>query len=156
VEIEHLAQTDVDRADAAADRRRQRPLDRDPVGADLLDRLVGEPGVLAVDLVRLLAGVDLAPGDAAAPAVGAGDGGVEDAHRGLPDVGSGTVAPEEGDERVVGPREAARSARGDALPPPRGAELAGGGQGGVRYTRSGRLPPRRRREVLGSRARLLL
>ena len=43
VEVEHLAQRDVQAADAAADRRRQRPLDGDLVGLDRLERVVRQP-----------------------------------------------------------------------------------------------------------------
>src|SRR5262249_40574519 len=56
----------------------------------------------AVHCVGLLAGIDLAPGDLAPALVGLGHGGVEDAHRRLPDVGPGAVALDEGDDRVVG------------------------------------------------------
>ncbi len=78
VEVEHLAERDVERADAAADGRRERPLDADEVGAEGLDRLVGEPVVGLLE--RLLAGEDLVPGDRLLAAVGLLDGGVEDAH----------------------------------------------------------------------------
>ena len=61
VEVQHLADGDVQRADAAADRGRQRALDADEVGLERLQRLVGQPGV--EQLLRLLAGVDLGPGD---------------------------------------------------------------------------------------------
>ena len=50
VEVEFLAQRDVERADAAADRRRQRALDRDHVVAHRLERLRRQPDVGAVDL----------------------------------------------------------------------------------------------------------
>ena len=40
VEVQHLTQRDVQAADAAADRRRQRPLDRDFVGLDRFERVV--------------------------------------------------------------------------------------------------------------------
>src|ERR1039458_8518448 len=45
VEIEHLAQGDVERADAAANRSRQRPLDADQEFAECLDGFVGQPGL---------------------------------------------------------------------------------------------------------------
>ena len=54
VEVELLAQRDVQRADAAADRRGERPLDADQVLAEGVERLVRQP---VVDLLeRLLAG----------------------------------------------------------------------------------------------------
>ena len=61
IEIEHLAQRDVEAADAAADRRGQRTLDRDLVGADGLERVVRQP--LAVLFLGLLAGRHLEPDD---------------------------------------------------------------------------------------------
>jgi hypothetical protein len=50
-----------------------------------VDRLVGQPVVELVE--RLLAGVDLHPGDLLLAAVRLLDGRIEDAHRGAPDVG---------------------------------------------------------------------
>ena len=50
VEVEHLAERDVERADAAADGRGQRPLDADEVLAERLDRLVGSQ--VGVELVK--------------------------------------------------------------------------------------------------------
>ena len=99
VQVEHLAQRDVQRADAAADRRRERSLDRDEVVAAGLHGLFRQPGV--VEVVRLLAGEDLHPVDLALAAVGLGDRGVEHAHGCAPDVGAGAVALDEGDDRVV-------------------------------------------------------
>ena len=100
IEVEELAQRDVQRADAAADGRRERALDRDQVLAAGGDGLVRQPSV--EELVGLLARVDLEPVDLAAAAVGLGDGGVEDAHRGAPDVRARAVAFDEGDDRVCG------------------------------------------------------
>ena len=45
VEIEHLAQRDVERADAAADRRGQRAFDADEIFLERLDRVVRQPVV---------------------------------------------------------------------------------------------------------------
>src|SRR5262249_12487770 len=45
VKIEHLAQRDVQRANAAADRCRERALDADVVLAEGFDRVVGQPGI---------------------------------------------------------------------------------------------------------------
>src|SRR5262249_2909798 len=61
VEVEHLAERHVERADAAADRRRERPLDADH---ELLERgnsVLREPVLEAVE--RLLAREDLHPRD---------------------------------------------------------------------------------------------
>ncbi len=105
VEVEHLAQRDVQRADATADRRRERALDRDQVFAAGLDGFVGQPGV--EEVVGLLAGIDLHPVDLALAAVGLGDRGVEHAHGGAPDVGAGAVAFDERDDGLVGNGELA-------------------------------------------------
>src|SRR6266568_847294 len=99
VEVEELPERVVERADAAADRRGERPLDADEVLAERLDRLVGEPGVELRE--RLLAGVDLGPGDAPRATVGLLDRGAEDAHRRAPDVAAGPVALDEGDDRPI-------------------------------------------------------
>ena len=53
VEVEDLAQRDVERADAAADRRGERALDPDQVLAERVDGLVGQP--VAGRVERLLA-----------------------------------------------------------------------------------------------------
>ena len=45
VEVEHLAQGDVERADAAADGRGERALDADEVFLERLDGVVGQPVV---------------------------------------------------------------------------------------------------------------
>ena len=45
VQIEQLPQRDIERADAAADRRRQRALDRHQVVAAGRDGLIRQPGV---------------------------------------------------------------------------------------------------------------
>jgi hypothetical protein len=68
VEVEHLAQRDVERADAAADRRGQRALDADEIFLERLDRVVRQP-VVELGLGRL-AGEDLEPGDFLLAAVG--------------------------------------------------------------------------------------
>ena len=101
VEVELLAQRDVERADAAADRRGQRPLDRDHVVAQDRERLLRQPHVGPVDLGRLLAGVDLHPVDPALAAVGLRHRGVDDLdhHRG--DVDARAVALDVGDDRLV-------------------------------------------------------
>ena len=61
VEIEHLAQRDVERADAAADRRGERAFDADEIFLERLDGVVGQPVVELV--LGGLAGEDLEPGD---------------------------------------------------------------------------------------------
>jgi hypothetical protein len=100
VEVEELAQGDVQRADAAADRGREGPLDADEVLPEGLDRLVGKPRPEVV--VGLLAREDLHPGDLPLAAVGLLDRGVQDAHGRAPDIRSRAVALDEGDDGIVG------------------------------------------------------
>ncbi len=67
-EVEHLPQRDVQRSDAAADRRRQRTLDADEIVAERVDRFVGQPVVELLE--ALLARVDFHPRDLPLAAVG--------------------------------------------------------------------------------------
>src|SRR3989441_1259630 len=104
VEVEHLAQRHVERAEPFADGRGERALDGDEVLADDVERLLGQQvrrTVLAVDLGRFLAGVHLGPRDLLLALVGLLHGGIEHAHGRRPDVGPGAVALDEGDDRVV-------------------------------------------------------
>ena len=82
VEVEHLAQGDVERADAAADRRGQRAFDADEEFLERLDGVVRQPVVELLE--RFLAGEDFEPGDLALAAVGLLHRGVEHAHAGAP------------------------------------------------------------------------
>ena len=100
IEIENLAQCHVERANAAADRSRQRSLDGNAQIARRVHRVVRQPGVELAE--GLLAGENLKPLDGALAAVGLFDRGVEDALRGLPDVAAGAVAFDEGNDGIVG------------------------------------------------------
>ena len=100
VEVEDLAQGDVERADAAADRRGERALDADEVLAEGVDRLVGQPVARLVE--RLLAGEHLLPRDRLAVL---GRRRVEDQLGGGPDVDAGAVALDERDDGLVGDGE---------------------------------------------------
>ncbi len=104
IEIEHLPQRDVEAADAAAHRRRQRPLDRDLVGADGFERVVRQP--LAVLFLGLLAGGHLEPMNPPGAPERLFHRRIEHAHAGTPDVGAGAVAFDERDDRIVGNDEA--------------------------------------------------
>ena len=97
VQVEDLAQRDVERADAAADRRGERALDPDQVLLERLDGLVGQPVAGLVE--RLLAGEHLFPLDRLAVLLGRR---VEHELRRGPDVDAGAVALDERDDRVVG------------------------------------------------------
>src|SRR6185295_11068393 len=87
-------------------------LDPDQVLAECLHRLVGEPVVEQV--LALLAGVDLHPGDLAASAVSLLYRRVEHPLRGAPDVGARSVSLDERQDRLVGDGEAA-AGDGDCL-----------------------------------------
>jgi hypothetical protein len=101
VEVELLAQGDVERADAAADRGGHRALDGDRVFLQRVEGLLGQPDVAAVELGGFLAGIDFHPVDLLLAAVGLGHRGVDhlDHHRG--DVHADAVAFDVGDDRIV-------------------------------------------------------
>jgi hypothetical protein len=61
VQIQQLPKRDVERPDAAADRRRQRTLDANVVLAERVDRLIRKPRVELLE--ALFAGVDFLPRD---------------------------------------------------------------------------------------------
>src|SRR5262249_49686994 len=94
VEIEELAQGDVERADAATDRRGQRPLDTDAILLERFDGLVGQPASGLLE--RLLAGEHFLPLHLALAFVCFFNSGVEHAHRGAPDVAAGPITFAEG------------------------------------------------------------
>src|SRR3989454_12519734 len=104
VEVEHLAQGHVERAETFADRRGQRALDGDQVLADDVEGLFGQKigrAVLAVDRVRLLPRVDLRPRELLLAPIGLLDGGVQHPDRGRPDVRTRAVALDEGDDGTI-------------------------------------------------------
>ena len=94
VEVEALAQADVDRAEAAADRRRDRALERDPVAPDRVERLVGQR-VAAVRRHHVLARLADVPVELDA-------GRLEHAARRLGELGAGAVAGDEHDPCATG------------------------------------------------------
>ena len=100
VEVEKLAQGHVEGADAAADRRGERPFDGDAEIAGGGHGVVGEPGGELAE--GFFAGEDFKPADGALAAVGFLYCAVEDALRGLPDVAAGTVAFDERDDGAIG------------------------------------------------------
>ncbi len=104
VEVEFLAQRDVERADAAADGRGQRALDRYRVLLAGAERFLGQPDVRAIDARRLFASIDLHPGDLLLAAVGLGHGGIDHCLHHRRDVDTNAVALDEGDDRIVGRR----------------------------------------------------
>src|SRR5690606_25398113 len=91
---------------------------------DRRQRFVGEPGI--EELLRLLARIDLVPGEAALPAVRALHGAIEDVLRGAPDVWAGAVALDERDDGLIGNLEGSL-AKGDGLARGGGTRQAGRG-----------------------------
>ena len=130
VEVELLAERDVEGTDAAAGRRGERALDAHEVFTEGGQGRLGEP--VAGLLEGLFAREDFEPLDLALAGVGLGDRGVEDAHGGAPDVRTGAVAFDEGHDGMVGDgqfavgdRDAAgcggaHGKKGDNKPPPGG------------------------------------
>ncbi len=98
-QVEHLPQRDVQRSDAAADRRRQWSLDANEVGAKRFNRFVRKPVIELLE--TLFAGVDFLPGDCALATVGFPDSCIEHTHARAPDVGAGAVAFDERNDRIV-------------------------------------------------------
>src|SRR5690606_38616262 len=97
-----LTDRDVDRADAATDRRGERTLDADLVLLDGVEGLLREPDDLAVHVVGLVAGIHLHPGDPATVAVRVLYRRVQDPLRGRPDVGPRPITLDEADDGLVG------------------------------------------------------
>jgi len=93
IQVEHLAERDVERADAFAHRSGQRAFDADEVILERLDGFVREPVVEFLE--RLLTGPDFEPFDLALTGIRFLDGGVEHADAGGPDVRAGAVATDE-------------------------------------------------------------
>jgi hypothetical protein len=89
IEVEALAEGDVDRAEPSADRGRDRPLQRDPALANRVENVVGKR-VAAVLLHHVAAGQLDVPGEL-------DSGRLEHAARGLGQLGTGAVAGDEGD-----------------------------------------------------------
>src|SRR5207249_1261460 len=129
VEVEHLPERHVERANTAADRGGERSLDADDELLEGRDRVLGEPVLEAVE--GLLAGVDLHPGDLPLAAVRLAYRGVEDRLAGAPDVGPRAVAFDEGDDGLIGDVEAPVGARADG--------------GGHRIPSNKKIPPHARR-----------
>src|SRR5262249_50207154 len=101
VEVELLAQRDVDRANSAADRCGERSLDRNDELARGLESFVWQPDMLSVDFAGLLPGVHLHPLDAAPAAIGNVDRCVHHPDHHRSNVDAGTVALDERNNGTV-------------------------------------------------------
>lgn len=100
IEIEDLAQSNVERANAASDGRCQRAFNGDTKFADGGDGVIREP-VLKTSF-GLLSGKNFVPNDGALAVIRLFDCGVEHTSGGFPDIATGTVALNEGNNRVIG------------------------------------------------------
>ena len=92
VQVELLAQSHIQRTDAAAHGGSQGTLDRHHVIANGVQGFFGQPDVRAVHIGRLLAGEHFHPMDLALAAVGLGHGSVHHFKHHRRDVQAGTVA----------------------------------------------------------------
>ena len=109
VEIEQLAEGDVEAADAAADRCGEGTFDGDGVFFDGFEGFIGKPGVVAICVDGFFAGVNFHPFDFFGSAIGFFNGGIEDGFHGGRDVDADTVAFDVGDDGVVGDMESVGS-----------------------------------------------
>jgi len=98
IQVEHLAQRDVEGADAATDGGRERAFDADQVFLEGRDRVIGQPGIKLVP--GSFAGIHLEPGNPALAVVGLPDRRVKHALAGGPNIGARAVAADERQYRV--------------------------------------------------------
>ena len=101
VQVEILAQGDVQRAETTTDRRGQGALDGDDQFLDRFQGFLGEV-VAVIDLGGFLTQENFAPVDLAIPGVGFFDRRIPDPQRGAGDVGADTVAFDIADDRLIG------------------------------------------------------
>ncbi len=100
VQIEQLAQGNVQRTNAASDRSRERTLDPHQEFPECLGRLVWQPAL--EHLERFLPRVYFHPVDFALAAIGFLHRCVEHAHRRAPDIPPRAIAFYKGDNRMIG------------------------------------------------------
>ena len=101
IEIQPLAQGDVYAANAAAYRGCQRAFERDHIFIDCVQSFLWQPYDLLVDIVGLVAGIDLHPDDLFLAAVGLGHRGIQHGLAGRPNVGASAIAFNEADNGIV-------------------------------------------------------
>ena len=99
VQVENLAQGDIDRTDAAANRRCKRPLDTDEIFTKRSHGVVWQPFIKFV--LGFLSGEHLEPNDLFCAAVGFLHSCVEYELASSPDVRANAVAPNERDDWVI-------------------------------------------------------
>ncbi len=100
IEVEDLAESDVEAADATADGGGEGAFDADEVFAEIVEGFLGEP--VAGGVERFFAGEDFVPMHFSGSTGGDFDGRVEDSDAGFPDIGTGSVTFDEWDDGVVG------------------------------------------------------
>src|SRR5690606_32020664 len=101
VQVELLAQGDVQRTDAATDGCGERTLDRDNVFTDRVERFVGQPDVGAVHLGGLFTVVDFHPVNLALAALRLRNCSGDDLEHVGRDVGDRNVAIDEGNDGLI-------------------------------------------------------
>jgi hypothetical protein len=99
IEVQLLANGDIEAAEATAHRRGERSFDRHAVFADGVDGFLRK--IAAGDGVATLAREHFHPGDLAAIAIAMRNRLVEDVLRGAPDIGADAVAFDKADDRRV-------------------------------------------------------
>ena len=129
IQIKDLAQGHVQRTDATTHGCGEGAFDGHAVGADRLEGVLRQVLVGAVEVASFIAGVDLEPFDALAATVGLGHGRIQHLLGGGPDVHAGAIAPDEGNDRVVG-HHGLTVLEADRCALARGGELLELGHGG--------------------------
>ncbi len=114
VEIEQLAQTDVERRHAAANGRRQRPFDTDEKFRERGHGLFMQPAIVLLE--GFLTGVHFHPADFLFALVSFFHCRVEDAHGCTPDIAARAVAFDKGNNRIVGNLQLFVGSHGDLRP----------------------------------------
>ena len=115
IEVKFLPQLNIQRTDAFADRRRQRPLDGDFALLDRLQSLFGQPDSLAVNPGRLFSGKNFGPRNGAFALIRLFNGGIPDIHGGFGNIRANAVALNIGDQRMIRNIESAVGCNGDFI-----------------------------------------
>ncbi len=115
IQIQLLAQGHVQRANTTAHRCGQRPFNGDAIFLQGLQCLWGQPDILAIDLGRFLAGVDLHPDNLALAAIGFGYRRIDHFQHGGSDIHTNTIPLNKRNNRMVGNIEGVVGVDGDLL-----------------------------------------
>ncbi len=101
IKVELLAQGNVQRTDAATDRRGQWALDGNYVILDCIQGFLRQPGVLIVNLSSFFPGVDFHPGNFALAAVSFLNSSIDNLDHDRADINANTITFDKRDDRVV-------------------------------------------------------